>query len=72
MRWRFLDDVFDLAQRDRKIADIDAWWDAFQAKTDALAALFEQQASWDLVTWMQAELGRIHPELMWEFGPAVT
>ena len=72
MRWRFLDDVFDLAARDRKIADIDAWWDAFQAKTDALAALFEQRTSWDLVTWMQAELERIHPELMWEYGPAVT
>ncbi|PHS00454.1 MAG: hypothetical protein COA78_24015 [Blastopirellula sp.] len=50
---------------------IEAWWIAFQAKTDDIQALFSQQAEWDLPQWMADHLHAIDPELMWEFGPAV-
>jgi hypothetical protein len=70
MRWRFLDDGFDLAERDRKILDIDRWWSRFEQKVDALHALFAGDESWDLVEWMGGLAG-VHPDLIWEFGPAV-
>ncbi len=50
---------------------IDAWWSAFEAKSPDIDALFSRKEEWDLVEWMQEHLGQIHPQLMWEFGPAV-
>ncbi|HET6883237.1 MAG TPA: hypothetical protein VFI31_23910 [Pirellulales bacterium] len=46
------------------------WWKAFESAAPRIVAHFRQQ-DWDLPTWMQEHLGAVHPELMWEFGPAV-
>ncbi len=52
---------------------IDVWWNAFQAKSADIGAMFSQKTAkdWDLPQWMQENLEQIHPQLMWEFGPAV-
>lgn len=50
---------------------IQAWWRAFQAKTEDLNALFARQAEWDLPAWMSESLNTIHADLMWEFGRAM-
>ena len=73
MRWRFIDPTNqpEAAERSAVTERIDAWWREFQSKTDALAALFSQKAEWDLPEWMDQHLQAIHPNLMWEFGPAV-
>jgi hypothetical protein len=54
------------------IERIDDWWKEFATKTNDLTALFSQQTKWDLPEWMQQHLSSIHPELMWEYGPAVN
>ena len=46
------------------------WWKAFEAAAARIAAHFQQQ-DWDLPGWMEQHLGAVHPQLMWEFGPAV-
>lgn len=46
------------------------WWKAFEAAAPRIVAHFRKQ-DWDLPAWMQEHLGAVHPELMWEFGPAV-
>lgn len=71
MRWRFLDGSPDLILRERKLDDIDRWWSAFEDKLDELDSMFGGGPEFDVASWMSAELGRVHPDLMWEFGPAV-
>jgi hypothetical protein len=46
------------------------WWKAFESTAPRIVAHFREQ-DWDLPAWMEEHLGAIHPELMWEFGPAV-
>ena len=70
MRWRFLDDGLDLAERDRKILDMDRWWLAFEQKVGDLNDMFAGGESFDLPRWMEG-IGEVHPDLMWEFGPAI-
>lgn len=74
MRWRFVDlkNQTEAAERKAIIAKIEAWWREFQARTGDLAALFSRESEWDLPEWMNEHLQAIHPELMWEFGPAVN
>jgi hypothetical protein len=68
--WRFGDPENEAwrAHRDRRLAAIDAWWDAFVAKRADFEAYFSQQAHWDLSDWMIAQLERVDPNLMWECG----
>jgi hypothetical protein len=68
---------FDPSSRDEAahhasvLKRIDAWWQEFRGKTEQLALLFQQKVEWDLPAWMERHLQAIHPQLMWEFGPAV-
>jgi hypothetical protein len=73
MRWRFSDpnNRPESAERATVTARIDSWWREFQGKTGDLAALFSQKAKWDMPEWMARHLGAVHPNLMWEFAPAV-
>lgn len=72
MRWIYYnDDADEAAEREAIIAKIDAWWRAFEAKTGDLSKRFKQQSTWDLPQWMDDNLHPIHPEIMWEYGPAV-
>jgi hypothetical protein len=73
MRWYFHDpdDRDEAAARKRTLARIDRWWEAFDAKTAAIGALFTGKKQWDLPGWMNDTLQAIDPHLMWEFGPAV-
>lgn len=73
MRWRFLDPdrPADAHARRNTIWRIDAWWKEFEAKTDEIESLFTRDAEWDLPEWMATHLQAVHPQLMWEYGPAV-
>lgn len=71
MRWRFLHDGLDLAERDRKILDMDRWWLVFGQKVGELNEMFAGGETFDVARWMEG-LGDVHPDLKWEFGPAVT
>lgn len=70
MRWRFLDDGLDLAERDRRILDMDRWWLAFEQKVGDLNEMFAGGETFDLPRWMEG-IGDVHPDLKWEFGAAV-
>ena len=50
---------------------ISRWWAAFAETAPRIGRLFSHQEEWDLPEWMHEHLGAIHPDLMWEFGPAV-
>lgn len=52
-------------------AEIVRWWSEFQVQAPRIARLFRREEEWDLAGWMNEHLGAIHPELMWEFGPAI-
>lgn len=51
---------------------IASWWKDFKLQAPHIDALFDQREEWDLAGWMSRHLGAIHPQLMWEFGPAVN
>lgn len=72
MRWLFCEPgAPDYPQKVATSAKIKAWWQAFAPRTADLAAIFSQEKEWDLPGWMESTLQAIHPELMWEYGPAV-
>jgi hypothetical protein len=47
------------------------WWDAFESAAPHIDGYFRGKEAFDLPAWMEEHLGAVHPELMWEFGPAV-
>ena len=51
---------------------IASWWKVFELQAPHIVALFKRREEWDLVEWMSRHLGAIHPQLMWEFAPAVN
>jgi hypothetical protein len=58
----------------RKVAirsRIDSWWKAFSTHADEITTLFAKHGSFDLPAFMDKHLKAIHPDLMWEYGPAV-
>lgn len=74
VRWLHGEDAPAAEKTRRRAVEamIDAWWQAFQAITERLDALFHGQARWDLPAWMEEHLQCISPHLMWEFGPALS
>jgi hypothetical protein len=73
MRWRFTEDLgaAEIESRRVMIDLIDRWWHEFADRTEDLNAMFTGGQAFDLPAWMSDHLGAIHPELMWEYGPAV-
>lgn len=73
MRWQFSDphSPADLNHRGQVQERIDRWWEAFAHQTPRLERLFKREDQWDLPNWMASNLQAIHPQLMWEYGPAV-
>jgi hypothetical protein len=73
VRWRFIDPKNEAENADRRriVQKIDAWWRAFQNKSKDISALFSRKSEWDLPAWMNEHLNAIHPQIMWEYGPAV-
>jgi hypothetical protein len=51
---------------------IDFWWKEFERKATDLPLAFRGKLKWDYISWMQEEFHKIHPEVMWEFGPGVN
>jgi hypothetical protein len=47
------------------------WWDAFRKEATRIDAHFRMGDEFDVPEWMHEYLGAIHPDLMWEFGPAI-
>lgn len=74
MRWLYHNKTrpAEVAEHNRLLRKIDAWWDEFERNEERLEDLFRQVADWDLPDWMNRHLRSIHPELMWEFGPAIN
>jgi hypothetical protein len=75
MRWQFgnaSDPVFG-ANRKSHLAKIEKWWGEFARSAEKLASSFAPQNvnRIDIPAWMREHLGAVHPQLMWEFGPAV-
>ena len=48
----------------------DRWWQAFARQAPTISRLFSRETEFDLVQFMQDTLQAIHPQIMWEFGPA--
>jgi hypothetical protein len=75
MRWKFYtpgERPEEDAQRAVVSAQIDAWWQEFTGKAQALDQLFSNLADWDVVAWMEQHLQSIDRRLVWEFGPGST
>lgn len=70
MRWIFADSDDERAARESTRERMDAFWRGFAEHTDDFAAAFRRESDFDLVGWMQANLGAVDPRIMWEFGPA--
>ena len=72
MRWLFpiaLSPAESTA-RDAKLADIDAWWAELAAAWPNIQASFRREGDFDVAAFVQRAFnGRVHPDLMWEFGP---
>jgi hypothetical protein len=69
-RWKFLSER-DPRERAglRALEDaIDTWWRNLVTKVPDVEA-YLRGSRWDLPEWMAQNLGAVHPELMWEFGP---
>ena len=50
---------------------IDLWWTAFSKKSNEIIGLFKRKNNFSLPQWMNDELGGVHENLFWEFGPAI-
>jgi hypothetical protein len=72
MRWYFADPANprEAAEKQRVLAGMDRWWQAFQTRASDLSRLFSRQTEWDIVSWMNDFLGGVDPRLCWEYGPA--
>lgn len=73
MRWDYLDPPTptDREAKARALAAIERWWSEFACSTGRIDACFRREGDLDLAEWMKRWLGAVHPELCWEFGPAV-
>jgi hypothetical protein len=75
MRWLFTE--FDLPgspearERQALREAMVRWWEAFAGNADAVDRHFLSRAECDLHALMNI-LAEVHPNLMWEFGPAVN
>ena len=67
LRWRFPHPSEDEA-RQQVLGKIDAWWEAFAAERERLAALVPHAVG-EVAAFMQRHLGAIDPALAWELGP---
>lgn len=74
MRWIYYDQTnsAEVAEHERVSQRITDWWAEFQRSTKQLDALFRGAEEFDLPEWMHQHLQAIHPDIMWEFGPAVN
>jgi hypothetical protein len=74
MRWHYPDsnDAAERQLRDEILGRIDRWWGRFSEMSSEIGQVFKSQSAMDLAGWMQEQLALIVPELMWEFGPALT
>jgi hypothetical protein len=74
MRWLYFDpsDPQESASHAAVVRAIDDWWQHFASKTEDLLDLFTRRSEWDLPAWMHSELHVINPDLMWEYGPALS
>jgi hypothetical protein len=72
MRWLFCEPgAADYPAKAAAQQRIEAWWQAFVPRKENISAIFSQEQDWDLPGWMDETLQAVHPELMWEYGPAV-
>ena len=72
-RWRFgnPEDAEWVAIHEQKLEAIDHWWEQFEAESMAIELLLSSPDASKLVAWMTAELPKVSPEIMWEFGPGL-
>lgn len=70
MPWKYVmpNDVESLRSREAGVQRITAFWDAFAQRLPEIEANLRGQSEWDLVAWMDEQVGAVHPRLRWEFG----
>jgi hypothetical protein len=77
MRWLYPDmgnpDSAEALARDGVRASIRRWWSTFARDRNQVAACFTREGNrhFDLPRWMTQNLKAIHPEIFWEYGPAL-
>ncbi|MFT4587792.1 MAG: hypothetical protein ACI9VS_000465 [Candidatus Binatia bacterium] len=73
IRWKYTDEanVEEIAARRRIVSRIDDWWSAFRKNADKIDAHYEKGEKFEIVEFTSKELKLIHPELFWEYGPAL-
>src|SRR5688500_2304375 len=72
MPWKYVmpNDAESLRQREATLGRIGSFWDAFARRLPEIEARLRGEGDWDLVGWMDEQIGAIHPRLRWEFGGA--
>jgi hypothetical protein len=72
MPWKYVmpNDAESLRNREATLARIGAFWEAFAARLPEIQARLRGEGEWDLVAWMDEQIGAIHPRLRWEFSGA--
>ncbi|QDU30902.1 hypothetical protein ETAA8_60510 [Anatilimnocola aggregata] len=78
MRWLLADpqNPADREWQQQVVAATDRWWQAFQANAPAISQSFSQRGKFDVVRFMDENLGPLNAavcwraDLSWEFGPA--
>jgi hypothetical protein len=73
MSWKFPNphDASETRERQRVLAQIDRWWQAFQENLPNLEEYFGGDSAWDISGFMGEHLQAIDANLMWEYGPGV-
>jgi hypothetical protein len=60
-----------MRERERVLARIDAWWQAFVENLPNLEEYFGGNSTWNISQFMGKTLQAIDSHLMWEYGPGV-
>ncbi|MBX3475201.1 MAG: hypothetical protein KF754_12520 [Planctomycetes bacterium] len=74
MRWLYPDPANKAESRKRKAIEsaMADWWRHFASAAPTMDKAFSGAGGdFDLVAFMRKHLGKVHLEIMWEFGPAV-
>jgi hypothetical protein len=69
MRWRFAETAEELAHKQKVLAAIDAWWEAFRDNEAEIRKDIAGKSDLDLPAFMQRWLGAVSPRIAFEFGP---
>jgi hypothetical protein len=73
MRWRFVDsnNSEEAAEHAAVLKRIDAWWSEFKSQSAQIDAFYSGKVNFNIAEWTSSRLDAVHPQLTWEYGPAI-